>query len=141
MTSKTAAARRATIEDLDFVSQDGYLPPEILERKIAQGECFLVEEGCQPVGYLRLEYLWSLIPYIALIHIQEQRRKQGFSRVLLAFVIDTLREKGHNCLYSSSQVDEPTPQAWHRHIGFKECGVLCGVNDGGVGEIFFRLTF
>jgi hypothetical protein len=33
---------------------------------------------------------------------------------------------------------EPEPQAWHRHIGFTECGALVGINDGGIGEIFFR---
>lgn len=41
-------------------------------------------------------------------------------------------------LYSSSQVDEGEPQAWHRHMGFVECGILAGVNEGGVGEVFYQ---
>ncbi len=91
MVPKNAKARLATIEDLDFVSQDGYLPPEEVAWKIARRECFLVEFRGQPVGYLQLEYLWSLLPFIALIHIQKEHQKQGLSRVLLGFVIDTLR--------------------------------------------------
>jgi len=35
-------------------------------------------------------------------------------------------------------VDEPEPQAWHRRVGFSECGVLTGINEGSVGELFFR---
>ena len=37
----------------------------------------------------------------------------------------------------SSQVDEAEPQAWHRHIGFVECGILAGLNEGDVGEVFY----
>jgi hypothetical protein len=40
-------------------------------------------------------------------------------------------------LYSSATGDEVPPQAWHRHMGFEECGILVGHNEG-VGEIFFR---
>ena len=141
MGSDKFIARLATIADLTFVSQEGYLSQALVARKIAQEECFLVEVNDEPVGYLRLEYLWSLVPYIALIHIQEGHQKQGYSRVLLDFVLETLRKNGHTCLYSSSQVDEPVPQAWHRHMGFVEAGVINGINEGGVGEIFFRMTF
>jgi len=41
-------------------------------------------------------------------------------------------------LFSSSQANEPEPQAWHRHVGFEECGFIAGINEGGVGEVFFR---
>ena len=134
-------ARLATQADLDFVSQDGYLSRPAMARKIAQNEVFLVAKGLTPVGYLRLEYLWSLVPYIALIHVLEAYQNQGCSRILLAFVIDHLHQQGHHRLYSSSQANEPQPQSWHRHMGFEECGVINGINDGGVGEIFFRISF
>ena len=41
-------------------------------------------------------------------------------------------------LYSSSQADEPEAQAWHRRMGFEECGIVSGINEGGIGEVFFR---
>ncbi len=141
MDEENASGRLATIDDLDFVSQDGTIPQEVVARKIAQEECFVVGFTDRPAGYIRLEYLWSLVPYIALIHIQKEHQKQGYSRILLNFVIDFLRENGYHRLYSSSQVDEPEPQAWHRHMGFEECGVINGINDGEIGEIFFRISF
>jgi predicted GNAT superfamily acetyltransferase len=87
---------------------------------------------------LWISYLWSEVPFIDLIIIQESFQKHGLSRLLLGFVEEHLRAKGFDQLYSSSQIDEPIPQAWHRHVGFKECGMITGLNEGGIGELFFR---
>lgn len=62
----------------------------------------------------------------------------GAGRGLLSFLEAHLRAGGHAALYSSSQVNEAEPQAWHRHMGFAECGVIAGINEGEIGEIFFR---
>jgi ribosomal protein S18 acetylase RimI-like enzyme len=109
-----------------------------MARKVAQSEVFVAEAGGQPVGYLRLEYLWSLVPYVALIWVKPGCRKQGVGRAMIAFVEEFLRQNGHDVVYSSSQVNEPTSQAWHRRVGFEECGVINGINEGGIGELFFR---
>ena len=134
----TIDVRRAFPEDLSFVCQDGYLPQDRVARKIADGEVYLARRDGQPVAYLRLEYLWSTEPYIALIRVLEAHRRQGVGRHLLGFVEEELLSAGRSVLLSSSQVDEPEPQAWHRHMGFVECGILAGLNEGGVGEVFFR---
>ena len=76
----TISVRRAEIADREFVGQDGYLADGVLRRKIAAGEVFLAERDGTPVGYLRLEYLWSDIPYIALISVVERHRQQGVGR-------------------------------------------------------------
>jgi hypothetical protein len=56
---------------------------------------------------------------------------------MLEYLEEALRSSGHSVLFSSSQVDEAEPQTWHRRMGFRECGIINGVNDGGVGEVFF----
>jgi N-acetylglutamate synthase-like GNAT family acetyltransferase len=130
--------RLAKAADLNAVNQDHYVSDEVILKKIAADEVFLLSIDGEPVGYLRLEYLWSMVPYIALVHISEPFRGQGYSHNLLNFVEDYLREKGFDILYSSSTGNEAEPQAWHRHMGFEECGFIAGMNEGGVGEIFFR---
>ena len=130
--------RIAVDDDLTFVGQDGYVTSEVLRRKIAAGEVLVAESERMTVGYLRLEFLWSSIPYIALIRVNEQSRRRGVGRALVQFVEQQLRARGHNVLYSSSQANEPEPQAWHRRMGFKECGIIAGINRGDIGEIFFR---
>lgn len=130
--------RFAVAEDLDFASRDSHVPPETLRGKIERREVIVAERDGNRSGYLRLEYLWSAVPYVALIRVSPEFRRGGVGKAMLRFVEDYLRERGHAVLYSSSQADEPEPQAWHRHVGFEECGYIAGINRGGVGEVFFR---
>ena len=101
---------------------------------------FVALQDDEPVGYLRLEWLWSKLPYIELVHVLAPYRRGGVGRALLAHVEAEAARRGHDALYSSSQADESEPQAWHRRMGFEECGLLAGLNEGGVGEVFFRKT-
>lgn len=135
---KEITVRTATENDLSFVAQDGYLPDPIVRRKVNEGDVFLALRANEPVGYLRLEWLWSKLPYIELVRVVEPHRRAGVGRALLAHVEAEVVARGQHMLYSSSQADEPEPQAWHRRMGFAECGLLAGLNEGGVGEVFFR---
>lgn len=138
VTQPEIAVRAATESDLGFVSQDGYLADPVVRRKVSDGNVFIAVRGDEPVGYLRLEWLWSKLPYVELIRVLEPHRRAGVGRALLAHVEAEAARRGHATLYSSSQADEPEPQAWHRRMGFEECGLLAGLNEGGVGEVFFR---
>jgi GNAT superfamily N-acetyltransferase len=139
MTLHNLMIRLAAQAELDFVRQiDRHIPVEVAARKIEAQEILVAEANDALVGYLRLEFLWSLVPYIALIRVLPEYQHQGVGRALLAFLEGCLRRQGHTVLYSSSQADEAEPQAWHRHVGFAECGFVAGINAGGVGEIFFR---
>jgi len=130
--------RFAALADLDFVARDHYIPTDVVRHKIEHQEVVVAERRGSPVGYARLEYLWSTVPYIALIWVLPEHRRQGAGKAMLRFMEDYLRENGHQQLFSSSRVDEAEPQAWHRHVGFEECGLIGGIDDGGVGEVFFR---
>ena len=138
MSIENISTRFAVPADLDFIRGGQSLPPEIVRRKIEWREVVVAEFDGGLVGFVLLEYLWSKVPYVALIHVFPKHRRRGVGKALLAFVEEFLRGQGHTALYSSSQVDEAEPQAWHRRVGFAECGVIAGVNEGGVGEVFFR---
>jgi ribosomal protein S18 acetylase RimI-like enzyme len=131
--------RFATTDDLTWcVQTDVHATKEIIQRKIGEQEIIIVETNGQRIGYLRLEYLWSKIPSIALIFILEKYRRQGIGRATLEFLETFLLKNRHRVLLSSSQANEPEPQAWHRAMGFVECGIIAGIYEGGIGEIFFR---
>ncbi len=138
MNNPEVNVRLAQAADLNAVNQDQYVSDEIILKKIAAGEVFLLTVDGEPAGYLRLEYHWSIVPFITTIHISGPYRGFGYSHNLLDFVEDYLREKGFSILYSSSTGNEVEPQAWHHHMGFEECGFINGINEGGVGEVFFR---
>ncbi|MFW9800149.1 MAG: GNAT family N-acetyltransferase [Candidatus Thorarchaeota archaeon] len=125
--------------DLEWCVAEDPLANEMLMReKIMKDEIFIAELDGEPIGYLRLEFLWARVPYIGLVFIIEAYQHEGIARMLLDRLESHLKENGYDLLLSSSQVDEPEPQAWHRAVGFEECGILLGVNESGVGEVFFR---
>lgn len=140
MDKPEVTVRLAQAADLEAVNLDGYISDEVLLKKIAEDEVFLLTVGGEAAGYLRLEFHWSIVPYIALIRIEAAHRGRGYSRDLLEFVENFLRDRNYDVLYSSSTGDEAEPQAWHRHMGFVECGFIEGMNKGGIGEVFFRKT-
>ena len=134
-----AIVRFAGPDDLEWcVVNDDHVTEQVVRHKIVNDEIVVAEIDGQLIGYVRLEYLWSTIPYIGVIWVIEDYRHEGIGRRLLDFVVQFLSERGYDVILSSSTASEPEPQAWHRAMGFKECGVLNGINEGGVGEIFFR---
>ncbi len=78
--------RPATPDDLAFVSRDGQLSGERVGRMIADGHVYLATSNAEPAGYARIEYLWSKLPYVALIWVLEQHRRHGVGRALLAAI-------------------------------------------------------
>ena len=120
------------------VVSDDHVNEQVIRHKIVNDEIIIAELDGQPIGYLRIEYLWSTIPYIGVIWVIELYRKEGIGRKILAFLEDYLRSRGHDALYSSSTANETEPQDWHRSVGFVESGIISGINEGGIGEIFFR---
>jgi ribosomal protein S18 acetylase RimI-like enzyme len=134
-----AIVRFAGPDDLEWcVVNDDHVTEQVVRHKIVNDEIIVAEIDGQLIGYVRLEYLWSTIPYLGVIWVLEDYRHEGIGRRLLDYIIQFLSERGHDVLLSSSTANEPEPQAWHRAMGFKECGILNGINEGGVGEIFFR---
>ncbi|HEV2860598.1 MAG TPA: GNAT family N-acetyltransferase [Pyrinomonadaceae bacterium] len=131
------SVRFAAPADLSLLQPRSHLPAEMVKRKVEWREVIVAERRGGFVGALHLEYLWSSVPYVALIYVLPEHQRRGVGGALLRFAEAFLREQGHDTLYSSSQADEREPQAWHRHAGFEECGIIAGINKG-VGEVFFR---
>ena len=136
MLVEDATIRIAVNSDADFLTSNAYASSAVVRRKIELEEFIVAALKGELVGFLQLEYLWSKVPYIALIRVLPESQRSGIGKGMLEFAEDFLREKGYRSLYSSSQADEPEPQAWHRHVGFRECGIIRGINDG-IDEVFF----
>ena len=133
--------RFATKADLTaLLAFDHGTRSEVLESKIELYEMIVAERLGEIIGYLKLEYIWSKIPYISLIILKQTFRGKGIGTLMLNYLVDFLKMNGYTTLLSSSQVDEASPQNWHRKKGFSECGILNGINEGGVGEVFFKMV-
>jgi ribosomal protein S18 acetylase RimI-like enzyme len=132
--------RFAELEDLDFCSESDYdfVTLDILRNRIEEKAVVVAEVGGELVGYLRIEYFWLTIPYLHIIGVNEEYQRKGIGTTMVGFLEEHLLKQRHKVLYSSSTANEPEPQAWHRALGFEECGFIAGINEGGIGEKFFR---
>lgn len=130
--------RDCTVDDAAFLKRSAHLQEAVILRKIAANEAIVAEMNGALIGFCLIEYLWSKRPYIGLVGVDEKHRRQGCGRAMLQFLEAKLRDQGHRKLYSSSQANEPEPQSWHRQMGFEECGIIAGINEEDVGEIFFH---
>ena len=137
--SEETKIRFATESDIKFLAPNVYVSEKVLKRKIESQEFIVAERDGKLVGFIELEYLWSLVPFIALIRVLPEQRERGIGKRLLKFAEEFLISEGHKEIYSSSQEDENAPQKWHKHVGFNECGKIDGINEG-IGEIFFCKT-
>lgn len=139
-TDVSIIVRFAQPEDMEscFVF-DHSVRQDIIESKIDMHEIILAERSGEIIGYLKLEYIWSNLPYISLIILRPEFRGKGIGSLMLNYLIEFLQLNSFETLLSSSQVNEVEPQMWHRKKGFIECGILNGINEGGIGEVFFRL--
>lgn len=133
-----AQARFATYEDKDWIqSKDALVTDEMFEYKLRQKEIVVGEIDGKKMGYLRLEYWYLVMPFMGLVVVEGGYRNKGVGRAMLSFVEEHLVKSGYSVLYSSSDANEPEPQAWHRHMGFKDCGIIAGMNRNGIGEVIF----
>jgi GNAT superfamily N-acetyltransferase len=103
-----------------------------------QRHVVIAERGERAAGYAYFDFLGVLNPFLAMIWVFDEYRGIGISRDILVFLEDHFRRGGHEVLYSSSRADGAVPQAWHRHMGFEECGFIIGLGEGDVGEVYFR---
>jgi GNAT superfamily N-acetyltransferase len=132
--------RLAKLFDLPKLQSIDRWPKEhIWQQKISAGEVIVLEQDEQIIGLIRYDVLWTTVPFMGLIVIEEAHRSKGYSKLLLEFLKQHLRDQGYIALLSSSQTDEPTPQNWHRHMGFKSNGIIENIMDEDVGEIVYRL--
>ena len=129
-------ARRSDLPYLETERRG--IPRDRLERKITGREFIVAERAGGLVGILDLEFVQPEEPYMSLIRVDAKHRREGIGTALLAFAEEHLRGLGFRTLYTSSQADEPEPQAWHRRSGFEPCGRLTDFNGDGVDEVFFR---
>lgn len=131
--------RFAEINDLDScVELDLHKNIDTIKNKISMKEVIVAESNNEVIGCLKIEYIWTHLPFISYIVIKNDFRASGVGKSMLTFSEEYLRNNGQDTLLSSTMTDALRPQKWHLKMGFVECGMLCGINDDGVGEIFFK---
>ena len=131
--------RIASLDDFEQCRRHEYshVSDNLLKQCIQNEWIYISEIDNVVIGYARLEFIWLKVPYLALITLDDEHQGKGIGTAMLEKIVHELKSQGHEALYTSSEVMEPRPQMFHRKSGFQECGIITGMNDDGVGEIFF----
>jgi len=121
-----------------LAQHDEHLSSDVLFNKVGAGEVFVAEVGTELAGLLRVDYLWSRVPFIAQIRVTEKYRQLGVGRALVAALCDDQRAKACGFVVSSTTGGETDPLAWHKAVGFVPCGEVTGIDGPGSVEVILR---
>jgi GNAT superfamily N-acetyltransferase len=136
----TIKVRIAKSTDFPFCRKVEYkhTPDQWLHQAIQNEWFYLAELENKPVAYARLEFIWFCKPYLALLSVEDDFQRQGIGRKLLTFIAKDLKRKGYTQLFSSTEHTALNAQLFHKAVGFTECGIIVGINENGLSEIFLE---
>ncbi len=80
-------------------------------------------EGSVLIGLLRFSYFWQSIPFLDLLMINEEYRRQGYGQALMKHWQEIMRKKGCDLVMTSTRADE-SAQHFYRALGYQDCGGL-----------------
>lgn len=69
--------RLAAANDLDALTIHNYIPRERIARMIEQHQFAITELNARPIGYAGLDWLVTVHPFLAMIWVFEDYRRQG----------------------------------------------------------------
>lgn len=106
-----------------WFSFDKHISEEEFYCKVNNHMGYVIQNGNNPIGVFRWNLFWDSIPFVTLICLKEEQRKNGIGKEVMAFWEKEMKEKGYKAVMTSTQVDE-TAQHFYRKIGYKDCGCL-----------------
>ncbi|MCG8525131.1 MAG: GNAT family N-acetyltransferase [Opitutales bacterium] len=100
---------------------DDSIDSELMEEKIQQQEILLAKEEKEIIALLRFSLFWDNTPFINLLLVKEEKRKEGIGTNLIQKWESEMKEKGFERVMTSSQSDE-TGQEFFKKLKYKEIG-------------------
>lgn len=99
------------------ISEDEFL------LKVRDRRGYIVSDGGEPIGIMRYNLFWDIIPFLTLIHLEEACRGSGFGKQAMLHWEHEMCELGHKMVMTSTQADEQA-QHFYRKLGYKDRGSL-----------------
>ena len=116
--------RTATQADKAFWFRlDGHLAEAGFDRKVRDGQAYVLLVDGAPAGILRYCLFWDNTPFCNLLVIDAPFRRAGLGRRLMERWERDMRDEGFDMLMTSTQVDEDA-QHFYRKLGYRDCGGL-----------------
>ena len=116
--------RTMQMRDKDFwFSLDRHLPEKEFERKVRDGQGYVLTEDDKPIGLLRYHLFWDNTPFCTMLYVASDFQKMGYGKELMEHWENDMKAQGYSMVLTSTQVDEQA-QHFYRKLGYKDCGGL-----------------
>ena len=106
-----------------WFSLDEHLNEHEFDLKVRDKRGYILFDGDRPIGLMRYNLIYDIIPFLTLIIIEEASLKKGFGKQALLAWENDMRTLGFKMVMTSTQVDEQA-QHFYRKLGYTERGAL-----------------
>ena len=106
-----------------WFSLDEHLSEHEFDLKIRDKRGYVILDGDRPVGIMRYNLMYDIIPFLTLIIIEEASRQKGFGKQAVLAWEDEMRALGYKMVMTSTQVNEQA-QHFYRKLGYIDKGAL-----------------
>lgn len=117
--------RLAELTDLTWLTaHDRHIAWEECERSVRLRRVLVVEaEKGELVGWLRWNLFWDNTPFMNMLYLLPERRRQGYGTALVAHWEGMMAGAGFRRALTSTQSDEEG-QHFYRRLGYRDAGAL-----------------
>jgi GNAT superfamily N-acetyltransferase len=120
----SVSTRAASASDLPFLEEvDRHVSPETLADLVTAGRVMVVEVDGDVVGLLRWGLFWDQVPFMNLLWVLPDRRRQGVGTALVEAWEKAQLAAGHDLVLTST-VSAERSQHLYRRLGYVDSGAL-----------------
>ncbi len=131
--------RVGSIADFELMSRyEHHITPEILEKCLSDGRILIGEVNGKFVGWLRWNLFWDIVPFMNMLHFEEDERGKGYGTKMVEYWENMLKAQGCIKVMTSSQQDE-FAQHFYVKLGYNAIGGF--MLRGDPLEIIFEKCF
>ena len=114
--------RYACEEDTAFwITLDKYLSANEFMLKCRDKRGYIIGDNEKPIGIMRYNLLWDIVPFLTFIYIDDACQKKGFGRQAMLCWENEMLKQGYKMLMTSTRVDEEA-QHFYRKLGYVDRG-------------------
>jgi GNAT superfamily N-acetyltransferase len=116
---RAAGTRFRTLPDLAWIADGEPMSEEAHRHLIAQGSCWVAEEGGKPIGFLAAERAGPEL-HIVELSVLPDRQGQGIGRALIEAALARAHNDGLTAVTLTTFRDVPWNAPFYARIGFGE---------------------
>ncbi len=106
-----------------WYSLDEHLSEREFELKVRDKRGYIIFDGDSPIGLMRYNLMYDIIPFLTLIIIEDAYQQKGFGKQAISAWENEMRALGYKIVMTSTQVNEQA-QHFYRKLGYIERGSL-----------------